>query len=117
MLTRAELLAQCSAALPWETVHVPEWGGTIGVRVLSAAERDGFELAIAKARGAGRDVYNPRARLVVLCACDATGARLFTDADAEAIGAASGIAVERVFAVAMRINGMAGDDGGEKKSN
>lgn len=84
-------------------VEVPEWGGTVYVRPISGAERDAFELAITPPHGR---LENIRARLVALCACDAQGARLFTDADVPALGALPAVALERVALVARRVNAL-----------
>lgn len=95
-----------------EAVHVPEWGGPVYVRAMNAAERDEWDLYLSarrEAKAAGETDYiyrNARARLVVLCACDAEGNRLFGDDQAEALGRKSGRALERVFDTAWRKNGL-----------
>jgi hypothetical protein len=94
--------------LPQESVSVPEWGGDVFVRTLTAKELDDFQAA--NIQGSGKDrkpnLQNFRARLAVRCIVDADGKRLFEDTDAEALGAASCRAIDRVFAVAQRLNGM-----------
>jgi len=52
---------------------------------------------------------NVRARLVSLALCDETGTRLFSDADITVLGAKSAKALDRVFAVAQRLNGIGSD--------
>lgn len=97
-----------------ESVYVPEWGGDVTVRGLSGAERDAYEAGIASPRPDGRqhiNVRNLRARLVVLACIDPeTGDRLFRDDDADALGAKSATAVDRLFAVARRLSGLSDDD-------
>lgn len=100
MLTREQILA--AADLTVETVEVPEWGGSVGVRVMTGAERDRFEQQMAAAKG--RTVENVRAGLVAVVACDEKGERLFDAADVVALGGKSASALERVFAVAMKLN-------------
>jgi hypothetical protein len=83
-------------------VRVSEWGGVVLVRQLTAADRDAFEVSILSEQGA----VNLRARLVALVAVDEDGARLFAAEDVEALGAKSARAVDRVFSVAQKINGL-----------
>ena len=93
--------------LPRETVHVLEWGGDVYVRTMSGADRDAFETSLI-AREGERDgrMENVRARLVALTLCDESGARLFEDGEIAALGRKSARALDRVFAVAQRLNGI-----------
>jgi hypothetical protein len=117
MLSREQILA--AADLPREEVLIPEWGGTVWVRTLSAAERDAFEAASVQARGKDRSVNlaNLRARLAVLCLVDEQGQRLFTDTDAVALGQKSAKALAKVYDVAARLNGLSADDVEELAKN
>lgn len=102
MLTREQILA--APGVPAETVDVPEWGGTVGVRSMSGTERDIWERRIFDQSKSGQLGSNMRAVLVSLCAVDDAGARLFTDADIEALGAKDWQVLDRVVSVAMRLN-------------
>lgn len=95
--------------LPIEEVEVPEWGGKVRVRGLSAGERDAFEIANGTAQLKGENP-SPRARLCALCALDAEGKLLFAPADVERLAAKSGAAVDRVFQAAHRLSGMRPED-------
>ena len=94
--------------LPLEEVEIPEWGGKLFVRTMTGLERDKYEADLVVANGArpGDVLRNMRARLVVLTTVDAKGERIFADADAEALGAKSSKALDRVADVATRLNGM-----------
>jgi hypothetical protein len=92
-----------------EVVEVPEWGGSLYIRMLTASERDKFE-ASCVGTGKKQNLTNIRARLVVLCACDEAGERLFTDADAEALGRKSAAAVDKVFGACSKLNGFSSQD-------
>lgn len=110
VLTRDEILA--AQDIRMETVEVPEWGGAVIVRSLTAAERDAFDLA-ATVEQNGRRVVNfaqLRARLVAMAVVDEQGKRLFSDADVEALAAKSGAAVGRVYDVAQRLAGLGAED-------
>lgn len=116
LLTRDAVLE--SDDLPHKDVPVPEWGGLVRVRTLTAAERDAFEQSLAAGDGDKANLANIRARLCALCMVDEAGGRLFTDDDAARLGAKSGQALDRVFAAAQSLNAMgkAAGDAMEKNS-
>ena len=95
-----------------ETVAVPEWGGEVIVKTLTGAERDAWEAAnvVGTGKKAHVEMGNIRARLVAAAVVDEAGALVFTAADAEALGGKSAAALDRVFAVAMRLNGLSDRD-------
>lgn len=96
-----------------EDVAVPEWGGTVRVRSLSGAERDSYEAHIVQLRADGSkrlNMTNLRGKLVSLSCVAEDGSRLFSDADAEALGDKSAAALERVFDVARKLSGLGEDD-------
>lgn len=94
--------------MKWEDVPVPEWGGTIRVRVLTGRERDLFDDSMVELKGKVRTMKleNIRARLVALSAIDEKGDRLFSDEDVLALGEKSALALDRVFDVCQRISGL-----------
>jgi len=107
MLTRDSILQ--ADDLPKESVEVPEWGGQVWVRTLSGTERDSFEQSMVTKKNKP-NMDNVRARFAVLTICDEKGERLFQAADAEALGKKSAAALDRVFAVAQRLNGFSDQD-------
>ena len=101
-------------ALPSETVAVPEWGGDVLVRGMSGRERDEYEASVML-RGPGGelvpDTNNFRAKLITRCVVDGDGKRVFDiHTDVEALGELSAAAIERVWAVAARLSGLAATD-------
>jgi hypothetical protein len=93
-----------------QIVSVPEWGGHVNVRVMSGTERDSFEAGLM-GDGGKVNTVNIRARLCSLCICDAEGKRMFTtDADIKLLGDKSAAALDRVFMVAQKINGITAED-------
>lgn len=110
LLSREAILAVPD--LQSEVVNVPEWGGDVKVQGLTGAQRDAFEGSVMLGKGKDRDVNlkNLRAKLVALSIVDEKGARLFTDADVNALGAKSATALNRVFEVAQRLSGLTGED-------
>ena len=105
--------------LQTEDVEVPEWGGAVRVRSFTGRERDAFEASMVRGEGRDRkvDLTNMRARLVGLTVIDETGQRLFTDEEVDLLGAKSGAALDRVFAVAQKLNGLSGADVEELSKN
>ena len=114
MLTRDTILQ--SDDLPSELVNVPEWGGEIFVRTLTGTERDAFEQSMVQKKNKP-NMQNVRARFAVLTICDDKGERVFTDADAAELGKKSAAALDRVFAVAQRLNGFSQDDAEDLAGN
>jgi hypothetical protein len=104
LLSRDWILA--AEDLKREEVHVPEWGGSVMIGTMTGAQRDAWEQSLVAGGRGGVNIANVRARLVVFCAVDEHGARVFQDADAEALGAKSAAALERCARVAMRLNGL-----------
>jgi len=109
-LTREGILG--ISDLTSETCPVPEWGGSVLVQGLTGEERDEFEASCVKGRGRKAEVnlHNLRAKLVVIVCRDATGARLFTDDDAPALGRKSAAAINRIYEVGARLSGITEDD-------
>jgi hypothetical protein len=101
LLTKEAILA--ANDLPTERVAVPEWGGDVLVRTMTGADRDAFEASLIGKEGR---MENVRARLVSLTLCTETGERLFDDAEVAALGKKSARALDRVFSVAQRLNGI-----------
>lgn len=105
--------------LQTEDVEVPEWGGAVRVRSFTGRERDAFESSMVRGDGRDRrvDLTNMRARLVGLTVIDESGQRLFTDEEVDLLGAKSGAALDRVFAIAQKLNGLSGADVEELSKN
>lgn len=110
LLSREAILG--AEDLPSEQVTVPEWGGDVRVRSLTGTERDAFEQTCYTGRGADRkeNFSNLRARLVALAVVDDEGKRVFADNDVLALGRKSAAALDRVFSVAQRLNGLSPSD-------
>ena len=101
LLNKENILA--ANDLPLECLAIPEWGGDVMVRTMTGADRDAFEASLIGKEGR---MENVRARLVSLTLCDANGVRLFTDAEVAELGNKSAKALDRVFTIVQRINGI-----------
>jgi len=113
-LTKKAILA--ADDLPREEVDVPEWGGTVFVRMMTAAELDVYRDRVVNATGGG-DAVTFRAGLVAKCLVGEDGERLFTDDEVADLGSKATSVMERLTAVALRLNGMAAEDVEEMAKN
>lgn len=107
-----------------EVVNVPEWGGKVRVRGLTARERDAFEADITEERQgkdgeaeAKVDTKDIRAKLAQRSMVDADGGLLFTQAEVTALTQKSAKALNRVFSVAQRLSGLTRKDVEELAGN
>lgn len=110
VLGRDAILA--AGDLESEVVPVPEWGGGVVVRTMTGLDRDRWEARLRAHRTEGGTVTldHARAELVVATVVGADGQPLFGYDDVEALSAKSAKALDRVVAVAQRINGLGRDD-------
>jgi hypothetical protein len=110
LLGREDILH--SKDLKFEEVDVPEWGGTVRVRVMTGSERDAFEQSIISqnTKDSNKNMVNLRAKLVARTVCDDNNKRIFTDSDISLLGEKSAGALDRVFEVAQRLNRLGAKD-------
>jgi len=110
--TREDILRDSSKAriLPIELVDVPEWGLEVYVRTFWGTERGIWEFPPLDLDGkrdpkkAYQFAISARERMVVLCACDEKGTRLFSDDDVAEVGRLNAVGLDRIFEAAMRLN-------------
>jgi len=95
-----------------EDVEVPEWDGKVTVRMMTGTERDKWEASLMPEDGESRKsvFQNMRARLIALTAINGDGELMFTAADMIELGKKNAKALDRVFAVASRLNGLTEQD-------
>lgn len=113
LLTKGQILAADDK--PTKDVPVPEWGGDVRVRTMSASERDQWE---NETYGSGKvNTVDFRARFVALCLVDEAGVRVFTDEEVAELGTKSAAAMQRVFNAAQNLNALTGKDIEELEKN
>lgn len=88
-------------------LDIPEWNGTVNIRVMTGAERDAFESATSQ--NGKPNLKDIRARFAALVLCDENGTRLFSDADVKALTEKSAAALDRIFDAGMAWNGMSSE--------
>ena len=91
--------------LAHEDVPVPEWGGTVRIKTMTGAARDAFEASLVQ-EGGKRDFTNLRARLLAHAIVGEDDQPVFSAADVDALGQKSAAALDRLYDVAQRLNGI-----------
>lgn len=98
-----------------EVVPCPEWGGDVTIQEMNALDRDRLRQEIFTQEGE-IDTVNQAAKVLVRCIVGADGGRLFSDSDATSLGQKSAVVIQRLFAVAQKLNKIAVDDDEIKNS-
>lgn len=100
-------------------VEIPEWGGVVYVRSMTALERDRFEASLIEMRkGKQRlNLDNARARLAVMVCVDENGKPLFQQSDVGWLAAKNAAALDRIFEVASDLSRLSADDVEELTKN
>lgn len=93
-------------------VECPEWGGTVRLRSITGAQRDAFEQSclIQKGRERRINMRNARAKLIIMCAVDETGGKLFSDEDLAALAKKNAKPIDRLYGEAQKLCGLSDDD-------
>lgn len=117
LLSRDAILG--ASDITTEDVKVPEWGGVVRVKGLTAAQRDVFESQMVSMRGkdVSINMAGIRAKIASMAIVGEDGTRLFTEADVTALGEKSGAALDRVFEVVTRLSGISDGDVEELAGN
>ena len=87
--------------------NVPEWGGSVYVRVMSGTERESFEREWTSTEEKLLPQY--KVKLLRRCLCDDKGETLFTNEDLAALGEKNALVLDRLFTECMKLNGFAKD--------
>lgn len=105
-LTKDQILAADDMGLL--EVEVPEWGGSVFVRVMSVGERDSYENEWMVNKNKGVD--NFRSKFLQRVLCDEKGELLFSTAEVASLAKKSARVVTRVWNAAMKHNALTDDD-------
>lgn len=118
-MLRAEQILAFAGKLKHESVHVPSWGGNVLVWAVSAADRDDYESqTIAEQdKDPERKRRYVRAGWVVLTVRNKDGIPLFNMGQREQISQLAAADLERIIAVAWRLNGVTKSDEDELVKN
>lgn len=101
LLTREQILG--ATALRSEVVEIPEWGGVVRVREMTAGEQEAYTALLKDEKG-GLDLRDYRAKLLSCTVCDGSGALLFTPGDVAALSGLAADPLERLWKAAARLS-------------
>lgn len=110
ILNRQEIVA--AKDIQTREVPIPEWGEGVGVvvRMMTGADRNLFEKSIVAIDAEGKrspNMDNIRLKLVAMTMVDPDGNPLFGPDELGDLAKKSAAAIDRIFAVAQELNGMA----------
>lgn len=112
-LTREQILASNDTKLMER--DVPEWGGSVFIRIMSVGERDAYENEWSLSKHKGMPDF--RTKFLVKCLCDKDGNRLFTEADIAVLREKSADLMSALWDDAMKYNRLRGDSVEEAGKN
>ena len=93
-----------------EDVVVPEWGGSVRMRTMLGEDRDAWETAMQAQKTDDKvDIRGMKALLISMCARNEEGALLFSAQDVSLLNKKNAKAIDRLWDVAARMNGI-GDE-------
>ena len=108
ILTKEQILQ--AQDIKKEKVEVPEWGGAVYVKTMTAAEKDKFEKSVMGKPGSEPDIEGVRAKMLAQTIVDEQGKLLFTLEEVDLLSAKAARACDRIFAVAQRLSGFTAED-------
>lgn len=110
LLSREALLGATS--LPQQTIHIHALGGDVIVRGMNGKDRDAFEASLLVGKGRGRHVStdNIRGRLAARCLVHPDGRRMFSDEEADQLGAIRADVLSPIYDLAQKLSGVSDED-------
>jgi hypothetical protein len=106
-LDRAAIIAGAKPRII--TISVPEWGGDVCLREITAGQRDQWDAWQIENEGAAR-YANIRARLLVLTICDEQGVRLFADNDIAVVSGLPAMSIDKLWDASCKLVGLRPED-------
>jgi len=112
-LSKQQILAADDMGL--KEVEVPEWGGSVFLRVMTVGERDSYEndWMVNKSKG----VENFRSKFLQRVLCDEKGELLFTASEIDLLAKKSARVITRIWEAAMKHNALTDNDVEELAKN
>ena len=115
-LTKEQIFAASDAKV--QKVSVPEWGDFVYLRVMDGISLDTFQGSISEDKdGEGGIFGGARLLLLILTLCDEKGVCLFEADDLDALSKKSGEVINRLFEIALELNGLTEDAAEELAKN
>lgn len=105
-----------------EKVEVPEWGGSVYVRIMTGLQREEYMTHLIREKEGSfnkkgerieaigkKEKFEASALLACFTICDKDGVLLFNKSDVVKLGMKSSVALERIVAKANKLNKMFGE--------
>lgn len=108
LLTREDILA--AQDIKYESVDVPEWGGTVRIKTLSGVERAVFDDFSYENRQAKGQLSNAMVLLCTLSVVGEDGKPLFAEKDIAVLKEKSSAPIQRIWSAALKLNRMRKED-------
>lgn len=110
MLTKDAIMAAKDIVI--ERCEVPEWGGHVFIKTMTARAKEQWEQERMKSRGTDEsyNLVNVRATLAAATMCDEVGTCLCSTSDVDALNEKSVKAMDRVFDTAIKLNRISSKD-------
>ena len=107
---------------PTEDVDVPEWGGSVRLRVLSGAQREAVEIKMHQCRSENTNTstaaWKGLKNYILSCAMvDESGAQMFAEKEVASLGEKNGSVIERLYEFVLRQNAFTKDETDELRKN
>lgn len=119
LLTRDQILKEDQ--MPSEIVEVPEWGGSVKLGAISAAERDELDQLAMKFNADGSretHIKTKRCLLVAMCLVNENGKRLLGRGEWPQFGKGKDPRViDRLFKACQRLNGLDKEEAQDAEGN
>lgn len=115
ILSRNQILSKVGV-LKREELDIPEWGGSVILRELTAIERDQIETMLVSGK-AKNNYQGVRARTMALACVNETGDQVFTEKDIPMLGQLSGKTLNDVFKKVSDMSGMTAEAEQELEKN
>jgi len=102
----------------YRDIDVPEWGGQVRLKAITGADRDQYEMSMARAREKGNlDKANFRAVLLARSICDEQLKPIFQPRDIYELGKKNARVLDKLFDVAAELAGIREVDKEEAEEN
>jgi hypothetical protein len=89
-----------------ELVDVPEWGGKMYIKSLSAIEREELRKEIGEGTDKEMDIIKVQMKLLSLTIVGEDKVKLFTEEDVEWLKGKSAVVLDRLFLVSQKMAGL-----------
>jgi hypothetical protein len=112
---REQILKQQDQTM--EKVFVQAWGCHVFLKPMTVAEQEAWEKSVFDAKGEAKEDVSLKASVVVACACDEQGKKIFQPSDVAELAKKSAAPVNKLFNIASKLNGITESDVEELKGN